>query len=123
MPTKSFKKNAKWELGLRPYFEYRDLGIVKATKGKVLAHVLRAKSPCNGPSGYHSHDLEFQMNYVLNGWVRVEFEDEGELIFKAGDSWYQPPKIRHEVIEYSEDFETIEITMPAKFPTKDEKRN
>ena len=63
------------------------------------------------------------MNYVLNGWVRVEFEDEGELIFKAGDSWYQPPKIRHEVIEYSEDFETIEITMPAKFPTKDEKRN
>ena len=32
MPTKSFKKNAKWEQGLRPYFEYRDLGIVKATK-------------------------------------------------------------------------------------------
>ena len=123
MPTKSFKNNAKWEQGLRPYFEYRDLGIVKATKGNVLAQVLRAKSPCNGPSGYHSHDLEFQMNYVLNGWVRMEFEDEGELIFKAGDSWYQPPKIRHEVIEYSEDFETIEITMPAKFPTKDEKRN
>ena len=87
MPTKSLKKNAKWELGLRPYFEYRDLGIVKATKGKVLAHVLRAKSPCTGSSGYHSHDLEFQMNYVLNGWVRVEFEDEGELIFKEGDSW------------------------------------
>ena len=104
MPTKSFKKKAKWKPGLRPYFEYRDLGIVKATKGKVLAHVLRAKSPCNGPSGYHSHDLEFQMNYVLNGWVRVEFEDEGELIFKAGDSWYQPPNIRHEVTEYSEDF-------------------
>ena len=35
MPTKSFKKNAKWEIGLRPYFEYRDLGIVKATKGHM----------------------------------------------------------------------------------------
>ena len=123
MPTKSFKKKAKWKPGLRPYFEYRDLGIVKATEGKILAHVIRANAPCTGPGGYHSHDLEFQMNYVLNGWTRVEFEDEGEFIFEAGDSWYQPPNIRHEVIEYSEDFELIEITMPAEFPTKEAKRD
>jgi hypothetical protein len=119
MPTMSLHKSAEWKPGLRSYFEYRDLGIVAATKGKVLAHVLRAKEPCCGPGGYHTHDLEFQMNYVLCGWTRVEFEDVGEVRFEAGDSWYQKPNIKHEVLEYSDDFEVIEICMPADFPTAD----
>lgn len=29
--------------GLRPFFEYRDLGIREATQGKVVAHVIRAR--------------------------------------------------------------------------------
>jgi mannose-6-phosphate isomerase-like protein (cupin superfamily) len=118
----SFQKSAEWKSGLRSYFEYRDLGIVKATNGRVLAHVLRATESCSGPGGYHTHDLEFQMNYVLNGWTRVEFEDVGEVRFEAGDSWYQDPKIKHEVLEYSDDLEVIEICMPAEFPTRDAHR-
>ena len=42
MTTKSFHKSAEWKTGLRTYFEYRDLGVVEATKGRVLAHVIRA---------------------------------------------------------------------------------
>ena len=122
MPTMSFSKSAQWKTGLRTYFEYRDLGIVGATGGKVLAHVIRATEPCSGPGGYHTHDLEFQMNYVLNGWTRVEFEDVGEVRFEAGDSWYQAPNIKHEVLEFSEDFEVIEICMPAEFPTEPAER-
>ena len=122
MPVKSFHKTAEWKPGLRTYFEYRDLGVVEATNGKVLAHVLRASDSCPGPGGYHTHDLEFQMNYVLKGWTRVEFEDEGEVRFEAGDSWYQTPMIKHEVLEFSDDFEVIEITMPAEFPTHDAER-
>jgi hypothetical protein len=30
--------------GLRGYFEYRDLGIERATRGKVVAHVIRART-------------------------------------------------------------------------------
>ena len=101
MTTMSLHKSAEWKPGLRSYFEYRDLGIVAATKGKVLAHVIRAREPCRGPGGYHTHDLEFQMNYVLRGWIRVDFE--------AGDSWHQEPNIKHEVLEFSDDFEVIEI--------------
>ena len=122
MTTMSFHKSAEWKTGLRSYFEYRDLGIVAATKGKVLAHVIRVAEPRSGPGGYHTHDLEFQMNYVLRGWTRVEFEDVGEVRFEAGDSWYQPPSIKHEVLEYSDDFEVIEICMPAEFPTADAQR-
>ena len=122
MTTTSFQKSAKWKTGLRTYFQYRDLGIVEGTNGKVLAHVLRAVEPCSGPGGYHSHDVEFQMNYVLCGWTRVEFEDVGEVRFEAGDSWYQKPNIKHEVLEFSDDFEVLEIVMPAEFATKDEER-
>ena len=115
-------ENAEWTPGLREIFEYRDLGIVEASKGKVLAHVIRATESCDGPGGYHTHDLEFQMNYVLRGWTRVEFEDVGEVRFEAGDSWLQPPNIKHEVLEFSEDFETLEIVMPAEFETADAER-
>ena len=52
----------------------------------------------------------------------MEFEDEGEVRFEAGDSWYQTPMIKHEVLEFSDDFEVIEITMPAEFPTHDAER-
>ena len=122
MTTTSFHKSSKWKAGLRSYFQYRDLGLVEATHGKVLAHVIRAVEPCSGPGGYHSHDVEFQMNYVLRGWTRVEFDDVGEVRFEAGDSWYQEPNIKHEVLEFSDDFEVLEIVMPAEFATADEKR-
>ena len=115
-------KDAVWTADLRPYFRYRDLGIKDATGGKVLAHVIRSEQPCEGPMGLHSHDLEFQMVYLTKGWARLYFEDIGEIRVEAGDAWYQPPRIRHEVLEYSDDWEVIEITMPAEFETRDESR-
>ena len=122
MATMSFRRSAEWKPGLRTYFEYRDLGSVEATEGRLLVHVIRATEPCSGPGGYHSHDLEFQMNYVLRGWTRVEIEGVGEVRFEAGDSWHQDPGVAHEVLEFSDDFEVIEICMPADFPTRDEQR-
>ena len=115
-------KDADWQSGLRSYLEYRDLGINKATDGRVLAQVIRAKGPCSGPGGYHSHTLDFQMNYLLKGWARFDFEGVGEMRVEAGDAWYQPPGVKHEVLDYSDDFQVIEITMPADFPTQSEER-
>jgi hypothetical protein len=102
---------------MRTYFEYRELGIVNATKGKVLPHVIRAKEPCSGPGGYHNRDVEFQMSYVLRGWTRVEFDDVGDFRFEASDSWLQEPGVKREVLEYPNDWEAIEICMPAEIPT------
>jgi hypothetical protein len=48
MATKDFvashakPKDAVFVRGLRPFFDYRDLGIKKATQGRVVAHVIRA---------------------------------------------------------------------------------
>ena len=116
-------KDAEWiKDGLRPYFRYRDLGIKNATQGRVMAQVIKAAEPCKGPMGYHSHVLDFQMGYLVKGWARMYFEGFGEMRVEAGDTWYQPPGVKHELLEYSDDWEVIEITMPAEFETQDEVR-
>jgi len=125
--TKSFaahEKDARWARdGLRPYFAYRDLGIKDTTEGKVLAHIIRAAQPCDGPMGYHSHALDFQMVYLIRGWARMYFEDIGEIRVEPGDVWFQAPGVKHEVLEYADDWEVLEITMPAEFDTHDESRS
>jgi quercetin dioxygenase-like cupin family protein len=103
--------------GLRGFFEYRDLGIGTATGGKVNAHVIRARDQHKVQPEWHRHDLEFQMVYVLKGWVRFEYEGTGEVLLEAGSSVYQPPRIRHREIAHSDDLEMLEITAPAEFPT------
>ena len=41
---------------------------------------------------------------------------------KAGLRSYQERNIKHEALKYSDDFEVIEICMPADFPTQDAQR-
>lgn len=104
--------------GLRAFFEYRDLGISKATGGKFNAHVIRAVPGMESPGAWHSHDLDFQMVYVTRGWVVFEYEGQGEHILRQGSCVLQPPGIRHREIRHSEDMELIEITSPADFGTE-----
>ena len=104
--------------GLRVYREYRDLGIDAVTNGAIKAHIIRTTKPCpEGGSGAHYHELEFQMVFVLAGHSRVWFEGEGEIEFEKGDCWIQPPSIRHNVLDYSDDYEVMEITLPAQYTT------
>jgi uncharacterized RmlC-like cupin family protein len=104
--------------GLRSYFEYRDLGIKRATGGKVVAHVIRAR-PGGAPHGeWHLHECEVQLVYVLKGWVRFEYEGVGEVLMKAGSCFYQPPRIRHRELAHSPDVEMLEVVAPASFKTR-----
>jgi uncharacterized RmlC-like cupin family protein len=105
--------------GLRDYVQYRDLGIAAATHGKVVAHVLRFCKPCDPAivSKRHYHDIDFQMIYVLKGWIKSEIDGEGTHVMHAGDAWTQPPRVRHAVLDYSDDCELLEIVLPADFKT------
>ena len=103
--------------GLRNYFEYRDLGIRRATRGKVVAHVIRAR-PGKAPHGqWHRHDCDVQFVYVLKGWAVFEYEGVGQVRMKAGSCFYQPPGIRHREMRHSKDLEMIEVVAPADFRT------
>jgi mannose-6-phosphate isomerase-like protein (cupin superfamily) len=105
--------------GLRTYAKYRDLGIAEATGGLAQAHVIRLIGPCNPAevSKLHYHDVEFQMVYVLKGWVKTYLEGQGETLMKQGSSWTQPPRIKHLIMDYSDDVELLEVILPAEFKT------
>ena len=104
--------------GLRPYAFYRDLGIAAATGGLCQAHVIRLISPCTDEvRKRHLHETELQLIYVLQGWVKNEFEGHGEQMMSQGSCWLQPPGIKHTVLDYSADCELLEIIVPADFKT------
>ncbi len=103
--------------GLRPFFQYRDLGIRAATGDKVVAHVIRAKPGMHAQPERHHHAVEFQMVYVLKGWIRFHYEGVGEVTLEAGSCVHQPPGIRHTELGHSDDLELIEIVLPAEFET------
>ena len=116
--TASRLKDATFRPGFRPYFQDRDLGLRLATGGRYMAEVHRACAPCPaGGSGRHLHKLDFQFNFVLRGWMRVEIDGQGECTFHAGDSWLQPPEIEHNVTGFSDDLEVLEIVSPGDFET------
>lgn len=116
--TISHADDGKFEgAGLRAFFEYRKLGIDAATKGKFDAHVIRAVPGMESPGGWHTHDLDFQMVYILKGWVVFEYEGEGEQMMRAGSCVLQPPGIRHREVRHSDEMELLEIVSPAAFDT------
>jgi mannose-6-phosphate isomerase-like protein (cupin superfamily) len=107
-----------FEQGLRSYAKYRDLGIAAATNGLAVAHVIKMIPPCDPAvvSKRHYHDVDFQMIYVLKGWIKGEYDGEVATM-REGSCWLQPPKIKHTVLDYSDDCELLEIILPADFAT------
>lgn len=115
----SHLKDAAFKTGLRSYAAYRDLNVEKATGGAVQAHVIRLLGKCDPKvvSIPHYHGVQFQMLYMLKGWMIGEYEGAGRVKMTAGSCWIQPPGIRHQVIDYSDGCEMVEIILPAKFAT------
>jgi len=105
--------------GLRAYAKYRDLGIAAASHGLAQAHVIRLQGPCDPAevSKLHFHDVDFQMVYVLKGWVKTYMDGQGETLMQEGSAWTQPPKIKHMILDYSDDVELLEVILPAEFKT------
>jgi quercetin dioxygenase-like cupin family protein len=114
----SHLKGGDFKEGLRSYAKYRDLGFAAATQGAAVAQVIRFVPPCTDDVRvWHTHDVEFQMIYVLKGSITTEMEGHPPETMVAGSSWMQPPKIRHRVVDYSDDCEVLEIVLPADFET------
>ena len=114
-------QDAVYKTGLRSFMEYRDLGIEHATHGQFRAHVIRIKKGADAhelhTTGLHQHNCDFQMFYVLNGWIKFVYEGHGEHTFQKGDCILQPPGIVHNELECSDDIEVLEIYSPAVHET------
>lgn len=104
--------------GLRSFFQYKDLGISKATNGLVLAQIVRAKEEPKAGTGWHYHEADFHIVYMIKGWAKFMYEDK-ETLVSVGDCVHQAPGIRHYLFDYSSDMEYLEIVGPASFTSID----
>jgi hypothetical protein len=55
--------------------------------------------------------------YYRQGKVRTEFEGLGEVVTREGDRIAYEGEVPQTHIEYSADYEVLQLTMPADFPT------
>ena len=117
--TVAHARDARFERGLRSFFEYRDLGIKQATAGQVVAHVIRAVPGESSSGKPHLHHTSFQLVYVLKGWIEFEYEGQGRVRLEAGSCVHQPPEIRHRELGHSKDIEMLEVVLPADFQTEE----
>lgn len=118
-PAISHYREEEFVTGLRAYAKYRDLGVAEASGGLAQAHVIRLIGPCDPKevSKLHYHDAEFQLVYVLNGWVKTYMDGVGEQTMRTGSCWTQPPRIKHLIRDYSDNCELLEVILPAQFKT------
>ena len=112
--------DSEWEnKGLRGFLKYRDLGVAAVTDGRFGANVARATTAKKAAdhAGLHYHTLGFHLTYILRGWMRTYYEGVGEIVLRAGDCVTYSGEVVQSHTEHSEDFEVLQVTMPAEFPT------
>jgi quercetin dioxygenase-like cupin family protein len=114
----ALKNEARYVPGRRAFFQYRDLGVTDATKGRMRAQVTTAKEAMTRATGWHYHLCDIQFVYMLKGWADLEFEDRGPVRLQAGDSVMIPGGCRHQEVRTSDDFEILEISLPADMGTE-----
>ena len=111
-------KDSEFETdGLREEFAYRDLGLADATHGEFHAHIIKAKHLNGGHNGLHRHHIDLQFLLVLKGWVSFRYVEQGEIRYEQGDAVTIPGNTLHELLDYSEDLELLELTSPAVYKT------
>ena len=77
--------SAPFVAGRRDFLKYRDLGVTKASRGRMRAQVTVATGEMK-ETGWHYHVCDSQFVYGIKGWVDLEFEDGRKIRLKAGKS-------------------------------------
>ena len=105
-----------WVVG-RAGMQYRDL-IPGRLGGAVIASHIRIPVGGPVPDMVHFHTVTFQLIYCYRGWFDLVYEDQGPPFrLEPGDCVIQPSRIRHRVLESSDNGEVIELGVPAEHLT------
>ncbi len=107
------------EEGLRAFFAYRDMGIIEATRGRLRVQLVRAArkaAEAKGGTGFHMHTADVHVVYMVRGWAKFDYDGVDTLV-EAGDCVHQRPGIVHNLYDWSDDMEFMEIIAPADFAT------
>ena len=107
-----------WDPWRHEGFEAQDAGIDDATKGLAGVHIVRAAGGKETPVIVHNE--EFMFLFILNGGL--SFCEKGKTrILESGDSVVIPRDTPYALTNGSHDVSFLEVTLPAKFTTIDQR--
>jgi quercetin dioxygenase-like cupin family protein len=109
--------NATYVPGRRDFFKYRELGVTEASNRRMRAQVTSATQGLGKPTGWHYHQCEQQLVYMLKGWVDLEFEDGTKVHLEPGDSLMIPGGTIHNETATADELELLEVSVPADMGT------
>lgn len=114
----SRKSDPQHVKGRRDFFDYTDLGAKDGSGGKMRAQITKAKRGMVEDTGWHIHICEGQYIYMLGGWLDLQMADGKTIRLETGDSMYIPGGAPHNETGTSDDFELLEISLPADMGTE-----
>jgi mannose-6-phosphate isomerase-like protein (cupin superfamily) len=103
--------------GRRSFARYRDLGVAKVSDGRYGAVVIDTNGQAPQATGWHYHECELQVLFVLEGWVNLDFEDGTSTHLEAGSCLTIPGRFGHNETGGSPDLKVIEVTVPGEMGT------
>ncbi|MCG8690582.1 MAG: cupin domain-containing protein [Minwuiales bacterium] len=110
--------DASYVPGRRDWMRYRELGVTEASNGRIRAQVTSSSQGLSEPTGWHVHLCEGQFVYVLSGWVELAFAGGKVVRVDEGDSIYIPGNTPHNEVATSDNFDLLEISVPADMGTE-----
>ena len=114
----SKQADATYVKGRREWMKYRELGVTKASGGRIRAQVTSSSQSLSEPTGWHIHHCEGQFVYMLDGWLDLEFAGGTVVRLSAGDSLYIPGGTPHNEVQTADAFQLVEISVPADMGTE-----
>ncbi len=104
--------NATWLPWRLDGYEHRDTGIGAAMDGVAGARVVR---PIGSPAPVAtSHAAEFMFNFVLDGAITLQRDNDEPMRLNEGDSFVMPAHTPYTLSDPSADLQLLDVTLPAE---------
>jgi quercetin dioxygenase-like cupin family protein len=98
--------------GSRDWVEYRVFDVEAASAGLLSTQIKRTSRSLQEETGWHYHECQFLWEWVLKGWIDIQFEDGSERRIHEGSVLFLPGGCPHNEIATSEGVEMLEVCMP-----------
>jgi quercetin dioxygenase-like cupin family protein len=95
----------------------RELGLAETSGGAIGVRRIKVGDP-EEAARWRALDVDFDFLFVLRGAVTVRDEAGGEVRLGTFDTALHPRLFRYRLTEFSEDFEALQVTAPAR-PAED----
>ena len=98
--------------GRREWVEYRDLGLVEASGGALSMHTTQVDIPMSRETGWHYHTCDFQIVWINDGWLELQFDDGSTRRAEAGSVVFIPGGVGHNETGTSNQLSILELFIP-----------